>query len=639
MINETFLSSCNAPSLISEKFVKASMSNFDIYLYLYNQIIEENEDIYYKIEDNEINFFNGVIATKDDTLNITKIYETINNKEIIIGDYQFFHINQDGNGFIKTPQFSAHSLFYYEDEFCSVLSNEIKLIVDSVESFKDTFVNYYDIEYIHEVYHLGYFNRGKREKIRDTAFKNIKRILPHDEIKIKSGKITIEQNENIKIPKWFEDWYFEDKDGLYDWYYEELIKYGDSFLTNISKNVNKITVGITGGFDSRLTLMILEKLCKKHDIYLESISRGKEDHPDVKLGGEVAKLLNIPWTHTDYETKSNLKPLPQHLREYAATFYQAQGDFDSHDYLANYSRKIENTNSFYQIGMDIYKKDSINTLINFNRWYSRRIFTSRNFYFPLFATNLELWFAMTYAKHYPKQKQYTEFIYNILKRGNPKLLDIPFAFESLPQINVKYESKEYKTTFHDPQPFLWDYQFVLTELEPILKIPFDKIDQKYYNILTKSKITPLDYFLLDKQITKILSKYAPENSNKIKEKLININKDTFYPKSRIYLKIHPNEKNYIKKRSLMKLMDYASSANFSSFESIEKYFNSKNYDSREAIYEKYDENCKNNLELNKQIEKLNDENKKLKNDIDKLLSSNSWKITKPLRKIKGSAKR
>ena len=62
MINETFLSSCNAPSLISEKFVKASMSNFDIYLYLYNQIIEENEDIYYKIEDNEINFFNGVIA-------------------------------------------------------------------------------------------------------------------------------------------------------------------------------------------------------------------------------------------------------------------------------------------------------------------------------------------------------------------------------------------------------------------------------------------------------------------------------------------------------------------------------------------------------------------------------------------------
>ena len=549
-------------------------------------------------------------------------------------------MTSDGNGFIKTPQFSIYPIFYYEDEFCTVLSNELKLIVDSVESFNDSFVNYYDVDYIHEIYHTGYFAKRKLSGIRDTAFKNIKRILPQDEIEIKNGNITIKEYDYIEVPEWFEKWYLEDKDGLYDWYYEKLIEYTDSMLNYVSGNVNKITVGITGGFDSRMTIMILEKVCEKHNIHLESITTGKKNHPDVKLGEQVAKLLEVPWIHTDYKTENFLKPLPKDLRDYATTFYHAQGDFDSHDFITEYPHKLKNTDTFHQIGMNLYKRDEFYKIINFNRWLSRRILSRNNFYFPLFATNLELWFSLIYAKHYPKKKQYTEFIYNVLKRGNPKLLDIPFAFESLPQVDVKeYEDENYKTTLHNPQPFLWDYEFVLNELKPILRTHFDKIDQKFDSILTISKINPLDYFLLTKEIDKILSKYTPETSENIKEKLIKLNNNSFYPKSRIYLKIHLDEKKYIKKRSLMKLMDYASCANFSTFKSIENYFNSDHYDSKEEIYNKFNIIHENNLKLNKEIKKLNDENEKLKKDFDEILSSTSWKITKPLRKIKSTAKR
>ena len=41
-----------------------------------------------------------------------------------------------------------------------------------------------------------------------------------------------------------------------------------------------------------------------------------------------------------------------------------------------------------------------------------------------------------------------------------------------------------------------------------------------------------------------------------------------------------------------------------------------------------------NIQLNKENKKLNKENKKLKKKQVEILNSNSWKITKPLRKIR-----
>ena len=636
IINETLLLSCNAPSLISKECLKKEIANFDIYLYTYNQITEEKKDLFYKFDSNEVKFFNGLISAENinTRLGIDNIFETLENNELIFGDYQLFYLNDKGNGFIKTPQASIYPLFYYEDECCCVVSNELKLIVDGVESFSDSFVNYYDAGYLHEIYHKGFFTK-KRDCIRDTAFRNIKRILPHDEITFENGSVDIKENEDIEIPAWFEEWYLEDKESLYDWYYDKLTDYADSMLDSISKNVNTITLGLSGGYDSRLTLIILEKLCKKHGISLETYTTGLSDHPDVIIANRISQAMDVKWENISYSNENNLKPLPKHLRQYASTFYESQGDFDSHDFVTQYSRQIENTDYFNQSGMDLYKRDTLSTIINFNRWYSRRTLFKTNFYFPLFGTNLELWFALIYKKHFPKKDYYTEFVYNVIKRGNPELLDIPFALKSLPQLDIApFKSENYTTTFHDPEPFLWDYEFVLTELAPILKTAFDEKNNEFDSILSESGLNPLDYFLLDKNINSILKKYTPEDFEKIKSKLISLKGNSFYPKCRTLLKIELDEKNYMKKRSLMKLMDYASAAGFDSFESVEHYFTSKGYDSKEEAYIKMDSLSKSNLELTEEKEKLSKQNNELKNEINDLLSSNSWKITKPIRKIK-----
>lgn len=640
IINDSFLSSCNAPSLISNGYVKKEIANIDIYLYTYHQITYEKEGEFYKISPNEIKFFNGFITSENNNtkISIEEIFETMKNKEMIIGDYQLFSLNENGDGFIKTPQCSVYPLFYYEDKYCSIVSNELKLIVDGVESFNDTFVNYYDANYLHEIFHEGFFTK-KRVYIRNTAFKNIKRILPHDELAIENGSFVIKENEDIEIPKWFEDWYLEDKDSLYDWYYEKLINYADSMIDSIRDDVNKITLGLSGGFDSRLSLIILDKLCKKHGILLETSTTGFPDHPDVIIAEKISQTLDINWKNASHSNENNLKPLPQHLRDYASTFYQSQGDFDSHDFETNYSRQIENRDYFNQLGLDWYKRDNISIIINYNRWFSRRVLFKNHFYFPLFATNLEIWFSLIYKKHFPKQHYYTEFIYNIIKRGNPKLLEIPFAFESLPQVDIEeFKSEKYTTTFHDPEPFLWDYEFVLTELKPLLEKSFDEKNQEYDSILGEAGLNPLDYFILDKQIDNILKKYTPESSKLIKEKLINLKKDSFYPKCRTYLKMELNEKNYSKKRALLRLMDYASGASFNSFEDIEHYFTSNNYDSKEEAYITMDLISQSNLKLIEETKELNKENKNLKKEINELLSSNSWKITKPIRKIKNIRK-
>ncbi len=643
LINKAFLSSCNAPTLISNEYLKEEIANFDIYLYTYHQITHEKENEFYKIKPNEISFFNGFITTRNNNkkTEILKIFEDDDKNEILLGDYQLFHLDNKGNGFIKTPPASIYPIFYYEDEYCTILSNELKLIVDGVKTFNDPFIKHYNINYLYETYHKGFFVRGEREGIRDTAFKNISRILPHDEIEIKNGKIIKRINEDIQIPTWFEKWYLEDKESLYDWYYEELINYTNSMLDIISKNVDTIKIGLTGGYDSRLTLLILEKLCKEHNIKIQTQTVGSPNHPDVVIAKKIAETLNIPWINK-HENETNLKILPQNLRDYASTFYKSHGDFDSHDFINKHYRHVENINYFTQNGMDLYKRDTLTSIINFNRWFSRRILCSTHFYFPLFATTLELYFSLIYTKYYPKQNYYTEFVYNVIKRANPKLLEIPFAFKSLPQVDIKeYTNDTYTTTYHDPEPFLWDYELVLTELNPILKKLYDKQNNKFDLILDKTNITPLDYFLLDKEINNILKKYNHNNAENTITKLNHIKDNAFYPTNRTYLKIDLKEKYYLKKRGLLKLMDYASVASFNSFDNIEHYVNSNAYDSKEEVYKKIEELSQNNLTLMAEKEMLIEENQNLKKDKEnlkkeykKILSSNSWKITKPLRKLK-----
>lgn len=304
-INDSILSSTNATSLISDNSVKLELENLLVYLYNYNHAYDEKEGYSYSIDDNSINIINGLINidNKPRPKDINEAISLIRENKKCIGDYQVVSLDSNGNGFFKTPLASIYPLFYYENNQCSIIANELKLIVDGVYEFTNKrFVESYDLDYIRTIFREGNFS--KKSSIRNTAFRKIKRILPQDELTLENGKLIIKKTEDIEVPDWFEKWYFENKDSLYDWYYENLVSYTDSFISSFKDELETIVCPITGGFDSRLSLLILSKICAKNGIELKTYTQGLPDHPDVVLGKKIADVLNINWENPQWGGKA-----------------------------------------------------------------------------------------------------------------------------------------------------------------------------------------------------------------------------------------------------------------------------------------------------------------------------------------------
>jgi len=224
-INDKYLKQIKAPSLIAETTEKIKINNFIVYIYNYSQILEETENYSYYFDENNLYLINGIV-NEDNALrkhDIGYFFESLKKYSILTGDYQLISIDKEGNGFLKTPQFSLKQLFFYEDEKCKVLSSEIKLIIDGIKNLnKNKFVDNFDLNYIKELMDIG----GELKTFnRHTAFEKIRRIYPHDEKKFKSGTIVIKKNKSLKIPEEVENKFNKDKAYLYDNYYKEVSEF------------------------------------------------------------------------------------------------------------------------------------------------------------------------------------------------------------------------------------------------------------------------------------------------------------------------------------------------------------------------------------------------------------------------------
>lgn len=644
LINDSILSSTKAPSLISKNFIKKDMGRYLAYVYTYDHIYDETENKYYKIDDSEISLLNGLISVDgiDEFSDVGEVFDAIRNDRFILGDFQAISINADGSNIVKTSPASIFPLFYYEDEYCSVISNELKLIVDGIKKFKEArFVDFYDFDYIRDLF---FFNDDKKGTVRNTIFKNIKRILPYDELSINDGTFVIKQNSEIPIPQDIEELYLRDSDEFYDWYYDSLMEYADFLINQIKDGVDTVKIPITGGFDSRLELMIFSKLALKYDIRIITHTNGSSKHPDVIIGSRVAEALGAEWNNfgsDENDRKTVYRYLPQHFNEYASTFYASQGDFNSYDYITYYSREIKNPHEFLQLGNDLYKREDIASIAKQNRWSSRRRLFESDFYFPLFSTSYELYIAMLNRTYHSGENYYKDFVYNVIKRCEPELLDIPFAYDSLPQVDVgEFKSEGYVATVHKVKPFLWDYDFVLNELDSLFKPQFDKKDSESDNILSNLSINSLDYFILKDEFDKLLNDCSDFDEG-IKIRLLELKENAFYPKTRAYFDLN-DSKNYYREWSLLKLMDFASAASFTSFDELEKAcgfgdISNDVLNVKEEVYAQIADNKNDNITLEfKTTLKRLAESFKLN---DELMSSSSWKATKPLRSFKNVFKK
>lgn len=564
-INEDLLKTPFAPSLISRESLKIEISNFIIFIYPYDDIQPENFDYSYYADEEKVLICNGLVNANQKLRdkNICKFFEKIDGSVDLLGDYQLISINKKGNGFFKTPPLSIKQLFFYEDDNCSVLSTEIKLIVDGINSFKNKkFVDHFDIDFIED----SIFREWAVRKFpRNTIFKEIKRVFPNDLKCFNDGKIIIKQKDTIDIPQKLRAEYNSDKKQFYDKYYKNLLQFVESNLENINYSIDKITLGLTGGFDSRLTVALLSKICNKQNIELECFTHGDENHPDVVIAKKIAEVLNLNYFH--YPPPINNPPNTKTYSDYLSTFYISQGDFNSKDFVSEYNRQLFSLDSIFQLGMDAFKRHNMDKIYSANRWFARRILFNKNYFFPLFFTKYETWLALLYGEQ--DEESFKEFIYEILKRNDPELLNIPFAGESLPQTNIEPYLTKNDSTFHEKDPFLWDYDYVRINLKPLLEKRYNKQGTKARIILKILGLNELDFFI-NKNINKTIQEY---HKNKISlnaclKKLYGERYSRKYPRSKSMLRI-TKEKNYYTNK-LQILMDFASAANQKSFQEIEK---------------------------------------------------------------------
>jgi hypothetical protein len=591
-MNTSLLNSPCAPSLISREVIKYQISNFILYIYPYDQIDHEVSGYSYDKDDDMLLLCNGIVNTGDSPRNrdIRKLFQEIESTELI-GDYQLISLDKNGNGFIKTPSISIRQLFYYEDENCTVLSTEIKLIVDGIKKFREKkFVDHFDQEFIEDTLLREW---KERNFPRNTIFKEVKRIYPHDIKYFREGNIIIENQESIEVPDWFKKAFYEDRDKLFDDYYKILTNFVETNLILLKGNINKIIMGMTGGADSRVSVAILSKICKKHQIPLICYTGGQATHPDVVIAKNVAKALDLP--HFHHYPMNNRSPNSRGLNDYLKTFYLAQGDWNSKDFVDYYERKISSRlsplekgeippaigaypmdeSTLYQLGMDAFKKLDLSEILRTNRWYARRILFNQNFFFPLFNTDYEIWFGLLYGEM--GRDVYKEFIYEILLRTEPKLLKIPLAGDTIPQVNVKEYSTYRHSKHHEREPFLWDYHLVMENLNHLLEIKYNQLDEKSILILKLVGLNEFDYFINTQIQNNISSNQRKQIS--LKECFKSLLKERFsnnYPKNKSSIRmpiegmslIEYNTKEYYLSRMQI-LMEYASVANKRSFEEIE----------------------------------------------------------------------
>jgi len=146
--------------------------------------------------------------------------------------------------------------------------------------------------------------------------KEIKRIFPQDTKYFTEGNIVIKRNASIQLPQWFRESYKNNKHKLFDEYYDKLINFVETNLVNLKPNFEKLTLGLTGGLDSRITAAILSPICKNHEISFECSTSGQDTHPDVVIAKKVAKVLNanIFDVHSpqkiDIQIQMNIKIMP-----------------------------------------------------------------------------------------------------------------------------------------------------------------------------------------------------------------------------------------------------------------------------------------------------------------------------------------
>jgi hypothetical protein len=660
--------SSNKKSKIKQSFIDTNSVSCDYIEYewisedntLY--FIGRNPDIYiykqygvFNTDNNNLAFIHGWLKKEDKDYFLTAngINNEIINERELDGYYIIGKINSKGFGNLYRSLFSP-GLFYSNSGDVFALSNRISTLSD--------FFNY---KKINKKYIASQIEYHGKSLTFDTMYENVYQVPYGTEITI-SEDLNLNRIHDFLYDKELERKYNQNEEEYWDECNKKVSSQLKAFSSlGIEKNIE---LGITGGKDSRLLLSIC------HEYISSTWTWGPAYSPEVIVGRMCSEKLKLNHNQrlmrecNDPENLINL--IPGHL--FNSEFERSPWDLHV---LQKENKDTYNIGGQQMIKGQPYKDDkTIEDILNISdKVHKDSIAIADEPNNEVKTDNHEI--SLEYLN---KMENINKFpiIEQALGLGRWRSFNQDYYYNNsfvigplLTNSIVKYN---YNSSTEDIHNLKLYYEIMKRNCPDLLEIPlynskFDQIEGFYIENKVPGKLNNKIMFLI--KYFDFLKDYLLENYDLIsdivkKSFILNINKEkllndhlkgfTLYDILQLIILLkNPDFKN-------LKYLDL-DLPEISSEEIIDTYDNDcvlafvkynediiRLKNENKKLNDNINKNNSENVRLKNEIKKLNDninknnsenvrlknENKKLNDNIDELQSSNSWKITKPLRKLR-----
>ena len=480
-----------------------------------NLEIYNNFKVFNINQNNSISFIHGWLkhAFEDELIDITSFNK---NFDDVDGYFNMGIIDDDGTGKIYNSKLCP-SIYYTKSSNIIALSNRLFILSDLCSLTK--------INKKHVASHIQY---QSSTITFDTLFENIFQIPFGSKISITDDDLIIERNYNYLFDKKLQDLYNSNKNQYWDDCFNRLQSQAKSIFQLCSKD--QIICPITGGKDSRLLLSLY------YNYINSTFTVGPVYSPEVIVGRMVCDILEIPhkinnispttnfinlmefmphhiferefeispWDFGNLRTNITqnitvgghefvkIKPYPQNSKEQVENIVMNNFNHNNaiHDYYNEIIKQevLKHSEKYLNKIDDPSKFSIIKTQLERGRWASKAHETSFNFsfiFFPLLTNT-----ALTYAYNSSNEsKNLEEFHYEMIKRSNEKLLNIPFFNDELksnplPPIENKIPGKmNYKNIY-----LLEYFDYIQKYINENFSLISDIVKKEFIDGLTKEKI-------------------------------------------------------------------------------------------------------------------------------------------------------
>lgn len=448
-IDEAYLNGLSAPSYAAEAVSYVGSERVKLWRYDYRAKVPGNEFV--SSESGDVYFTEGTaISLESGVVDSKTAYELAKSQsDDLQGDYLIFGLDESGNGGFFSTLMSFNRLFFYENDEVAVFSSEIRLIFNSVSDFRGVNVgNFFDFNFIYESIFSEW---AERNFSSHTFIEGIRRIPSTTRVNFSDYSYSFEDCQFDQYDEELGHLYLTNKAEFYDLVMDTLKAAVDRVVGAISDE--SIEVLLSGGLDSRVSIALLEGAANANGIEIKTKCWGPESHPDVVIGKRIAETLRLPFNNVTGDGKVYI---PERISDYQKCISISQGDWNSN----NFRTSNQFVKRVVVSGQDNYKRHNWNKIFSMNRWYAARMSYTKTL--PILSNNIVNKVALVYGKHNFHHGLF-EFVYELLRRFSPSLLEIPFVGMQLPQHPVEPFStvKESKIMPSHLAKAHWDEELVI----------------------------------------------------------------------------------------------------------------------------------------------------------------------------------